>query len=145
MVLEGSSREVLEWPYAIGGGGSPPQVQSDHRAKERNLQEGKSGWAICGTHTLGSQTPPPLPNTALRSSRPKNDRNQVRSTDLRFKRLNRFGMFREGYSKSEWRTNAGGGGGGLAVVDYVRSPTPERGGSAQFLLSRRFRWGSRTA
>ena len=56
----GRAREVLEWPYAIGGAPHPPQVQSDHRAKERNCKEGKSGWAICGTHTLGSQTPPPF-------------------------------------------------------------------------------------
>ena len=37
--------------------GPPPPNQSDHRGKKRNLQLGKSGWAIFGTQTFG--TPPP--------------------------------------------------------------------------------------
>ena len=37
----------------------PPPGQSDHSGKKRNLQWGKSGWAIFGTQTFGSQPPPP--------------------------------------------------------------------------------------
>ena len=59
-------REVIEWPYAAGGAAPPPpppgpplQDHSDHRGTQRNVQKGKSGPAIFGTQTLGSQTPPP--------------------------------------------------------------------------------------
>ena len=50
----------------------PPQPtnQSDHRGKKGNLPLGKSGRAILGTHTFGSQTPPPRllsSNTSLPS------------------------------------------------------------------------------
>ena len=38
----------------------PPPDQSDHCGKKRNLQLGKSDWAIFGAETFGSQTPPPL-------------------------------------------------------------------------------------
>ena len=38
----------------------PPPDQSDHRGTNGNLQSGKSDRAIFGTHTFGSQTPPPL-------------------------------------------------------------------------------------
>ena len=58
-------REVLEWPYTAGGGGvppwTPPPPQSDHSGNKRNLQEGKSCRAICGTQTFGSHPPFPLP------------------------------------------------------------------------------------
>ena len=43
-------------------GPPPPPDQSDHRGKERSLPLGKSGWAIFGTPTFGSQTPPPSPH-----------------------------------------------------------------------------------
>ena len=35
----------------------PPQDQSDQRGNKRNLLLGKSGWAIFGPQTFGSQTP----------------------------------------------------------------------------------------
>ena len=35
-----------------------------NRGKKRNLQEGKSDWAIFGTQTFGSQTPLPPPSSA---------------------------------------------------------------------------------
>ena len=37
----------------------PPQDQSDHRGKKRNLLLGKSCWAIFGTQTVGPPTPSP--------------------------------------------------------------------------------------
>ena len=57
-------REVLEWPYTAGGGGGappidPPPQDQDHRETKQNLPLGKSGRAIFGTQTFGSQTPPP--------------------------------------------------------------------------------------
>ena len=38
---------------------TPPPDQSDHRERKRNLHQGKSGRAIFGTQTFGSQKPPP--------------------------------------------------------------------------------------
>ena len=80
------AREVLEWPYTLGGGGTPPPpfhpppaarraanlLGSVHTApspsipkwpswKKRNRPLGKSGRAIFGTQTFGSQTPSPHP------------------------------------------------------------------------------------
>ena len=62
-----------------GGWGVPPPPpwtpapdQSDHRGKKRNLPLGKSGRAIFGAPTSGSQTrppPPPPSNTSLGLSR----------------------------------------------------------------------------
>ena len=54
-------REVLEWPYTIGGGYPPPPDiplpdQSDHRGKKRQLPFGKSGHAIFRTQKFWSQT-----------------------------------------------------------------------------------------
>ena len=49
----------------------PPPDQSDPREKKRNLQKGKSGPAIFGTHIFGSQTPsPPSPSPAQKTPCP---------------------------------------------------------------------------
>ena len=57
---------VLGWRYTAGGAGVPPAPppprphdQSD-RGKQRTVPSGKTCRAILGTHTFGSQTPPPL-------------------------------------------------------------------------------------
>ena len=54
-------RGVVQWLYSIGGGRPPPSPpdQRDNRGKQQNLPLGKSGQAIFGTQTSGSQTPPP--------------------------------------------------------------------------------------
>ena len=61
-------REVLEWPYTVGGGGTwtPSHLQSKVTAEGKNeiLKQGKSCQAIFGTQTLGSQTPLPPPSNA---------------------------------------------------------------------------------
>ena len=53
-----------------GGGVSPPppmdpppniKVTIDHHRENPSLPLGKSCWAIFGTQTFGSQTPPPPP------------------------------------------------------------------------------------
>ena len=50
---------------------SPPSPdQSDHSAKKRNLQLGKSGRAIFGTPSFGSKTPSPPPPPLLKRSPP---------------------------------------------------------------------------
>ena len=47
-----------------------PPDQTDHRGKKRNLQSGKSGRAICGTHTCTHPpTPSPNSNTSPRMGR----------------------------------------------------------------------------
>ena len=43
----------------------PPPDQSNHRARKKNLQQRKSGQAIVGAQTFGSQTSPPLSNAFL--------------------------------------------------------------------------------
>ena len=56
----GGRREALEWPYTVGGGGGTPVPdQSDHSGKKRNLLLEKSGRAMFGTQSFGSQTSPP--------------------------------------------------------------------------------------
>ena len=88
-----SPLEVIEWPYTTGGGGGYPppphqsdhsdmrpvhsiamkfellqwnhECQSDHCGKKRSLPRGEFCWAIFGTQTFGSQTPP-APTQELR-------------------------------------------------------------------------------
>ena len=54
----GGVREVLEWPYAIRGGGGYPSPKTKVTIVGENV--GKSGWAIFGIQIFGPQTPPPF-------------------------------------------------------------------------------------
>ena len=60
-------REVLEWPYTVGGGGvtppwtPPPPTKVTIVGKNEKLQKGKSCQAIFGTLIFESQTSPPPP------------------------------------------------------------------------------------
>ena len=65
----GGSSLALERSTTVGGHPPPPD-RGDHRGRKRSLQKGRFDWAIFGTQTFGSQTPPLSSNVSLAPAPP---------------------------------------------------------------------------